>query len=818
MGSSTFNHTVQGDVYGGTPDNKFTYFVSTLAVNAAYEFGQRGNLDGLSLTIAAGDPGCAAAAADNGGFGAGTCNAAGKLAATTVTRLPVSVGSFFSNPYASERDTVANLHWNLTHNNLNDDLQALYVVGSTETPNFYAGQGIDPTVGGLFSNAAGQITWPTSVFYNQPVGTAYNPGFLGALTWPSSGNSLGGVIPTNYVDGQTTQYSIEKLGYTRALSQNAFLRLYAYQLYSAWLIDSATQGFNNGDYYQLHDNATGYTMNFQDQLNDKNLLKIDADYSRDLTLRYNYINYASQQRLPGEIAGRTLCGTIAGGPGGLVACTPGANVAQIRGPYAYWSSTTPLDVDGVISDQWKPSDKFLVDLGVRFDRFGYQLMPLQINGPNGLAEQSQNQFGVCLAGYAYTAAEPCNGYLTALAVGHPTFAPGATTWSDVSGTLWFNQVSPRLGITFTASPENVFRASVGRYVQPPNSAFEEYRANPQFGAGDTVSILDHFYAAAGLNFHAVHNIQPEDSTNYDFSYEHDFGNGMSAKITPYYRNTRNQVLNLPVDPANPTFVTGLNVGTARIKGAEFLLRTNRQHENGLSATVAATYTDSKLRFTKNSSGLSFIDIINGTNPNGTCNAVTPSGICGYNLAHGTNFPLEDANGYYSPSFTQAPTIFSPSYDVRWVVNINLDERVNGFDISPTFNYQSGNPYGEPLMFPDPTGANNIGPDPYTGTFDQIGSLKGPSWWTMNLGVSHDIGKNVKGSVLLTNVFTAIHNQGYAWEYPTSAQVLNYSDNAFYSFEPIGGGGGAYSGANYFPYAPSSVQPYREFVFSVSTKI
>ncbi len=815
IGSPTFNHTAQGDVYGGTPDNKFTYYISTLALNSQYEFGQRGNADGLSLTIPAGDPGCAAAAIQNGTPFA--CNpATGALAATTSTRVPVAIASFFSNPYASERDTVSNFHWSLSHNNLNDDLQALYVVGATFTPNFYAGQGIDPVVGGSFANANNQITWPTSVLYTQPVGTPYNPGALSTLTWPSSGNSIGGVIPNNYVDGQTTQYSIEKVGYTRALSQNAFLRVYAYQLYSAWLIDSATQTQNNGDYYQLHDNATGYTLNFQDQLNDKNLLKIDGDYTRDLTLRYNYINYASQQRLPGEKRGRVLCGSILGGPATLTAtCNPGDNVAQIRGPYAYWSSTTPLNSDIVVSDQWKPSDRFLVDLGVRFDRFGYQLMPLQINGANGLAEQAQNQFGVCLAGYAYAAGESCNSYLSNLSVadGHPEFAPGATTWADVSGTLTFNQTSPRLGITYTANPQNVFRASVGRYVQPPNSAFEEYRANPRFGAGDTVSILNRFYAAAGLNFHAVHNILPEDSTNYDFSFEHDFGNGLSAKITPYYRNTRNQVLNLPVDPTNPTFVTGLNVGTARIKGSEFLIRANRQHENGLSATLSATYTDSKLRFTKNASGLSFIDIINGVSPSGVCMG---SGICGYNAAHNTNFPLEDAAGYYSPSFTQSPFFFSPSYDVRWVASLNLDERVNGFDITPTLGYQSGAPYGEPLLFPDTTGPNNIGPDPYTGKFDAIGSLKGPSSLTMNLGIAHDISKNVKGSFLITNLFTAIHNQGYAWEYPTSQQILSYSDNAFYAGEPFGAT--PYAGANYFAYAPSGANPTRQFIFSLSAKI
>jgi len=326
----------------------------------------------------------------------------------------------------------------------------------------------------------------------------------------------------------------------------------------------------------------------------------------------------------------------------------------------------------------------------------------------------------------------------------------------------------------------------------------------------------------------VHNVQPEDSTNYDLSYEHDFANGLSAKITPYYRDTRGQILNLPVNPQQPTFVTVYNFGVAHISGFEFLLRKNRLGDEGLSGTLSATYTQSKIRFTKAADGLSFIDTINGVTANGQCDTVNPSGICGYNMSHpGKQYALLDPNGFYYPSYTQAPFSTSPSYTVPFVFTLTLDERTHGFDITPTFNYQSGNPYGDPGLFPDATGAgNNIGPDPYTGTFDAPGSLKGPSWLAMNLSLSHDLGKNSKASLLVTNLFTSVHNHGYPWELGAGNGVLSYGDNTFYQTLPLGYAGltgfnndnPAYYGDNYYPYAPAGITPAREFVFSISTKL
>ncbi len=879
IGGPTFNHTIQADVYGGTPDRRFTYYISTLASDADYNFVNRSNLDNTSIHVPANDPGCGAfntqliantsTAIDNGQWNL-NCSVAQTM------NMPISQGAWqsFVNPSANIRDTVTNIHYTIDHNGLQDDLQGLYVVGGTGNPFLYAGTAMDPALyyegtGGSI-NSAGQFLWPTGFPY---IGGANQPytGAFGQYTWPSSGGGTG-PIPSFYVDSQSTQESVAKLGYTRSFSSSSFLRFYAYALYSAWNFDQATNGFLGDSFYQLHDNATGYTLNYQNQINSQNLLRFDVDYTRDVTLRYSYAAnffpdlYSSQTTAPfpflfltqpnGQSFGAPVACAVAGsslkdGPAAWDpnGCSAGENATTIGGPFAYWNDINPINTDAVIADTLKPSDKWLFDLGLRWDHFDVPLMPIQITGPNGIAEQGQNQYGYCLHGYAYQPSEPCYGFLNNLqsmlaGQGYSNVAPGAANWTNVTGSQDFFYVSPRFGMTYTLSPQQVLRFSVGRYVQQPETFGNEYTGAPWFGPETTIQILNRFYDPLG--FLAVHNLVPQDSTNYDLSFEQALQGGMSVKVTPFARVTRNQILSIPVNPAQPTFVTGYNFGAANVNGAEFLL-SKAQPQNGLGLTFAATYTNSKIRFER-SLGPNVIDVINGFAGSGKCNGL---GIVGYNQCYGTNYPLEDPNGLYSPSLVQSPGSTGPSYDVAWVLNLNMDERVRGFDITPTFNYQSGNPYGDPQSFPDehcpnvgpptlaagnypgciplPAGLTSkytggVGPDPYTGQFDQYGSLKGPSWLTMNLGISHDVGRDTKASFLWTNVFTVVHNQGYSWELPTKNQVLSYGDNSFYSL-PLGASADSgvptvpqYFGDNYYAYAPSALMPLREFVFSISAKI
>ncbi len=857
IGAPSFNHTISMDVYGGTPGNRFTYYISTLGQNQDYNFVNRSNLDNTSIVVPANDPGCGAFNTElalNTGVPVDPAPFTIDCSVRHVFNLPISQAAWqaFVNPSAAIRDTVANLHWAIPHGNLVDDLQALYVVGGTGNPFLYAGTGIDPALyfegtGGSI-DAQGNLLWPTGFPYIGAVNQPYT-GAFGRYTWPSSGGSTG-PIPKWYVDSQSTQESVEKLSYTRSLTDTSFLRFYVYGLYSAWNFDQATNGFLGDSFYQLHDNASGATLNYQNQLSEEHLLRFDVDWTKDVTLRYNYAaNFFPDDSSAQVIApfpaflsvacalpGMSLAdGPQAWDPNGC-GSQPGENATTIGAPFAYWNDINPVNTDAALADTWRPGEKWVFDLGLRWDHFAVPLMPLQITGPNGLAEAGQNKYGYCLDGYSYAPSEPCYGFLTNLQLlntSNFSVAPGAAHWTNVSGSQDFYYLSPRFGATYSFSPQQVLRFSVGRYVQQPETFANEYIGAPWFGAPATIQILNRFYVPLG--FTAVHNVTPQDSTNYDLSFEQDFNHGLSAKITPYYRVTRGQILSIPVNPLQPTFVTGYNFGAARIKGAEFLVRQNRLHENGLSATLAATYTDSKIRFER-TLGHNVIDVINQS-------------IAAYNSYYGTHYPLEDPNGYYSPSLTQAPGSTGPSYDVHVVANLNLDERLNGWDFSPDFTYQSGNPFGDPQAFPDahcpvpgpPSASGNYpgciplppgvtaplggyGPDPYTGKFDQLGSLLGPAWVTMNFAISRDIGHNVKAGFLWTNVFTHVWNRGYPWEFPANDQVLAYGDNSFYTF-PLGAGldtgvptKPAYFGDNYYAYAPLQLMPMREFVFTLSTKL
>jgi hypothetical protein len=810
VGSPTYNHTVQMDAYGATPDTKFSWYFSTLAINSDYSFSNRHNLDNANIDIPANDPGCA------------DFNFINSLSVDCTKPqsydVPISqaVWQGFINPSAAIRDNVLNLHEAVKHGDYSDDFQALYVVGTTGNGFPYSGSSLDPALADFPAGPNGPILWPSGALYTGRVGQAYNPNSFLTLTWPSANGSTG-PVPTGLVDDQNTQSSIEKLSYTHVINSSSFVRVYGYSLYSLWAFDQPTNPYVGDSFYQLHDNATGYTMNYQNQLSQQNLLRVDLDYVKDLTLRYNYApDYIGEDAgpdansgfLPNGNSGTVLCyGGTTGDLTNLAQCTsPSQTVAFRSAPFAYWNSLPEIDTDAAIADSFRPTDSLLFDFGMRLDRFQTDLTPLQITGSNGIAEQAQNDWGTCLDGYAYPVGEPCNAYLTQSAsVGPASVAPGMGAWQNVGGSLIFNDFSPRFGFTYTLPDHDVFRASVGRYVEPPASFGQEYVAAPFLGAGDTVSVLNNFYS--GLGFVGDHDVKPQDSTNIDASYERDFGGGISAKITPFWRTTRNQILSLPVNPLNPTFVTGYNFGAGRINGSEFLVDRNRQGPNGLSATLAATYTNTKIRYERTLGNTNFIDTINQS-------------ITNYNVANSTHYPLFDPNGYYSPSETQSPESTTPSFDVKWVVNLNLDEHAGGWDITPTFNYQSGNPYGDPLNFPNillnPNGNASFGPDPYTHTFDAPGSLVGPSWLTMNIGFSHDLMTNMKASFLVTNVFTSVHNHGYPWEFPTGDQVLAYEDNTFYENTPLPGP--TYLGDDYYPYAPATLNDAREYVFSVSTKL
>jgi len=123
----------------------------------------------------------------------------------------------------------------------------------------------------------------------------------------------------------------------------------------------------------------------------------------------------------------------------------------------------------------------------------------------------------------------------------------------------------------------------------------------------------------------------------------------------------------------------------------------------------------------------------------------------------------DTGAYYSP-YDAIPTPFNAGngYEVPNVATLILNYKHDRFAITPTIRWDDGSNYGSPLVWPGyvpqscaaqpsatPTtpgvscpGSATQGaiflPDPYTGRFDSLGSLRDPSELSLNLQASYDV--------------------------------------------------------------------------------
>ena len=99
----------------------------------------------------------------------------------------------------------------------------------------------------------------------------------------------------NNLDVNQNDTGITKLQYTYSISQSAFLRAYGYTFYSDWYLNAPTYAASGGDtpafpetaQYQLITHTAGGALNFQDQINDQNLVTLDGNYSQASVIRFN---------------------------------------------------------------------------------------------------------------------------------------------------------------------------------------------------------------------------------------------------------------------------------------------------------------------------------------------------------------------------------------------------------------------------------------------------------------------------------------------------------------------------------------------------
>lgn len=409
--------------------------------------------------------------------------------------------------------------------------------------------------------------------------------------------------------------------------------------------------------------------------------------------------------------------------------TENGYAAQVDNVIPYFSSAA-------ITDLYRPNDKLTVNVGARFDHFAYRLDNLMSKYPTrqfwfnafdrencgapGFAPVSTwngSSFGSCPAGFSpmWNGTGPTSAGLTNVA--------GSTTSANV--------LQPRVAFTWSMGSDTVLRGSYGRYARPGATSYQQYNTWQQ----DLASFISQFYAFGYTT--PNHDVRPDTADNYDLSIEHHFkGTALSAKITPFYRRTKNQLQYLAINPLQGT-LAGLNIGTQLNYGVEFSLQDGDFTRNGLSGLISYTHTESKVKYAAVSNGASVIDTLNNyieqyNSYTKSCDpTVNPSAAqlgsplyaqCGTALWQGQNAsptllnassnsianpyysgaaqPLLDRNAWYAPyDVTPSPFNAANGFETPDVATLILNYRHNKFAITPSIAYSSGSVYGSPLVYP-----------------------------------------------------------------------------------------------------------------------
>jgi Carboxypeptidase regulatory-like domain len=487
LGTPSFYHQAQVEIGGATPDRNFSWYAGFSGYNQAFRFLTQDNgapfltpnnvYSGPTLGNTLGY----FASPTFTGQGVKTSCPVGVSPTTGIP--PQGCWIYYSGTSASpsmitDRENVVNLHFGIPKKNgLRDDVQVLWsgsalnnysesslanigtsanqffwdfdnapyappICGQTITVAAWAGV---TSPGCVASKSGAYLPYADQVVYNLPFGTpiaksASNfiaPSIYKAPDTPAHAYG-GGIDPyDNSLQTYENDTGISKLQYTYALSSAAYLRAYGYTFYSDWLqnapIFGATSEFTPSlpsPQYDLMTHSVGGALDFNDQINDQNLVTADYNYTQAGVIRFNNTSaIAGAGTTPIGYMGNGKCydahngaavpclsssyydvalktvvnprGVYTGASG---SCDTGAGTtpcgwvsSAIVGPTGFgnpsatWDSLWNGDVTGSlntvrprfqnasISDQFRPNDKFMINASLRYDNFTY-VMP-DVVGP-----------------------------------------------------------------------------------------------------------------------------------------------------------------------------------------------------------------------------------------------------------------------------------------------------------------------------------------------------------------------------------------------------------------------------------------------------
>src|SRR5947209_2732780 len=807
IGTPTFYNKVSFEAGGANPSRTFSYYAGAGAYNQGFRYYDQYN--GADIQSLWGAPLAACPDATfigcHGPNGEDYTNG-GKTAAYMLGPYVANTGTISPTNIAAVRvrDTVANFHFGIPRKDGNkDDVQLLY------SNNFIDNQGYTSTndQGGaafLDSIGAAHNYVDGYTFTGQPVGTllpaAYAGGGVTPYLFPGSpgGRPRGADIAPDRRDDITNNQAIVKLQYQRNFGTTAFLRVYGYTYYSSFIQDGPQTtdmnflGYAAAD-YDLNSHTRGISAQFSDQINSQHLLSLQGSYTASTTLRDNNSGIGKTGNVGWLVSSAAptsgVCYNAAGAP--VIGCGAGSQTFTLKQGYngtvtpassinggvcgagscqyilgengvsATYNTVVPHFTSFSLTDQWKPADRLNINLGLRYDKFEY------------IGSDTTGSPARAMWYNAYNLLHP-----TA-----PIFNPGA---GQIEA---YSELEPRLGFTYTLDPRTVLRASAGRYVQAPKSAFEQYNFLQQ---NDTASLAR--FGRFGLPTTPGHPVRPEVSNNYDFSFEHQFRGDTSMKLTPFLRKTQDQIQNFYLDQKTG-FTSGLNVGRQTSQGVELEVDKGDFSRNGLAARLSFTYTNSLIQYTKLDNGGTIIDGFNAniaqyngfTKAGGGAPCYTTAGAADAACAAGSianpyyNAPIQplmDTNGSYATYSTFPGGIGAGGYSATnppYMSTLLVQYKHGPLAITPALQFMGGIRFGVPLSTPgiDPTtctgglggttandprypygaaggapydqatcGSNFAIPDPYTGRFDNVGAFVSPNQLLLHTQITYDVNKRV----------------------------------------------------------------------------
>ncbi|HTA38986.1 MAG TPA: TonB-dependent receptor, partial [Candidatus Acidoferrales bacterium] len=690
-------------------------------------------------------------------------------------------------------------------------------------------------------------------------------------------------LPNDYRDGRWDTASIVKLQYQKNFGSNAYLRVFGYTFYSNTNRSGATRrgigsGFGAQNYdYEVDGHTHGFQADFGDQINSANLISASVNYVKSDAYRinnYNYDNTAYTQisnltdgtdcyyHGGPRVGQRGPCndtatqGTFifptAGLPenpcgvkpqfNGTPACAAGATFRlTYTGNQALINGVTPAFTNLALGDEWRPNDKLDINVALKYANDNFYLQNTNDPGKNFWFRAAQQEFcynpktdqpvlvpqppqdASTVEPYVNLTCPVDKSSGTPVQTVHPDGKSGHLLLSNVYPSTYVqNYWQPRIGMTFTANPDTVFRISAGRYAQEPQNYEIQYNSLEQNLAAQLIGFLPYGFTTP------FHDAQAQFSDNYDLSYERHFkGTDMSIKVTPYYRYATQQLdeaVYIPTLLASPA----INAGTESSKGVELEFTKGDFNRNGLAAIFSYTYLYSVEKW-NNFQGI-------------TQNAVDPYNqyIQEYNAltkaGGGAQCYKPTANATAAPNCNSPYAIRNPYYDMApqplldkfgWyatgldypytspnVFSMVLNYKHNRFAITPAFTLNEGATYGSsadvigidprtcernqlqsgiPNAYPrnadytscgfaaTPTGNLYI-PNPQTGKFDSFGEYRQPWQFNMGLSLHYDVSPRVTVNAIVANLVNACFGgsaEPWTAAAPPSQYVCGYSPNPFY---------------------------------------